>query len=392
MQKKAIAGNGSDMRMKRGLEIFEEAINGTSGKSIVENEDGSFNVPSQQTHGKSYEVRLIQTTWVCTCPDFEYRKIEACKHIVAVQRIIALKVCLKGEPKPKVFAEDAVACDRCGSIRVIQYGRYGAKQVYYCKDCKHKFREPSAFKKAKFSPELITLTLDLYFSGLSLRKVVRNVNDHFGVSLGSTTIYNWIQKYVPLISQYINSLTPQLSDTWHADELFVRMKGSPHQGRYAGLAFMWNVMDRETRFLLAARVSEGRDIAGAVKAFQDAIKNAHGQVPASVHTDAHKAYAAGIDMAFDDKKGSKPEHIAACGIAKRHANNNRIERLNGTLRERVKVQRGWKSYETPLAEGQRIHYNFVKPHIALEGKTPAQAAGIEVRGLKELLEKAAGSK
>jgi len=26
-------------------------------------------------------------------------------------------------------------------------------------------------------------------------------------------------------------------------------------------------------------------------------------------------------------------------------NNNRIERLNGTLIERVKVQRDWKSYE-----------------------------------------------
>jgi transposase InsO family protein len=71
--------------------------------------------------------------------------------------------------------------------------------------------------------------------------------------------------------------------------------------------------------------------------------------------------------------------IAKAGITKPHANNNRIERLNGTLRERVKVQRRWKSMETPLAEGQRIHYNFVKPHQALEGMTPAQRAGINER-------------
>ena len=58
---------------------------------------------------------------------------------------------------------------------------------------------------------------------------------------------------------------------------------------------------------------------------------------------------------------SKPEHIANAGIRKRHATNNRIERLNGTLRERVKVQRGWKSINTLIAEGQRIQYNFVKP-------------------------------
>ena len=67
------------------------------------------------------------------------------------------------------------------------------------------------------------------------------------------------------------------------------------------------------------------------------------------------------------------------GIRKPHANNNRIERLNGTLRERVEVQRGWKTLENPIAEGQRIHYNFMKPHMALEGMTPAQRAGIEIQ-------------
>jgi hypothetical protein len=60
------------------------------------------------------------------------------------------------------------------------------------------------------------------------------------------------------------------------------------------------------------------------------------------------------------------------------ATNSRIERMNGTLRERVKVQCGWKSVKTPLAEGQRIQYNFVKPHMALDGQTPVQAAGIGI--------------
>jgi hypothetical protein len=65
---------------------------------------------------------------------------------------------------------------------------------------------------------------------------------------------------------------------------------------------------------------------------------------------------------------------------KAYANYNRVERLNGTLRERTKVTRGWKSGKTPIAEGQRIHYNFVKPHMGLEGKTPAEIAGIKMGG------------
>ena len=60
--------------------------------------------------------------------------------------------------------------------------------------------------------------------------------------------------------------------------------------------------------------------------------------------------------------------------------------MNGTLRERIKVQRGWKSMKTPLAEGQRIHYNFVKPHLALQGQTPADAAGVGLNDKNKWLE------
>ena len=74
----------------------------------------------------------------------------------------------------------------------------------------------------------------------------------------------------------------------------------------------------------------------------------------------------------------RPIHIAMSGLRKPIATDNHIERLNGTLRERVKVQRGWKPYKTPLAEGMRVHYNFVRPHMVLDGQTPAEAAGIDL--------------
>jgi putative transposase len=99
-----------------------------------------------------------------------------------------------------------------------------------------------------------------------------------------------------------------------------------------------------------------------------------GNKPDVVYTDALRAYREGV------KTLGNVEHIAKCGINKPHANNNRVERLNGTLRERVKVQRGWKSHKSAIAEGQRIYYNFVKPHQALKGKTPAEKAGIETKG------------
>ncbi|HVB12488.1 MAG TPA: hypothetical protein VNE86_05095 [Nitrososphaerales archaeon] len=49
--------------------------------------------------------------------------------------------------------------------------------------------------------------------------------------------------------------------------------------------------------------------------------------------------------------GREPKLFRKAGMNKPHATNNRIERLNGTLGEWVKVQRGWKIFESALAEG-----------------------------------------
>ncbi len=56
-----------------------------------------------------------------------------------------------------------------------------------------------------------------------------------------------------------------------------------------------------------------------------------------------------------------------------------MERANGTLRERIKVQRGWKNPNSKVAEGHKLHYNFVKSHVALEGQTPADSAGVGIQ-------------
>ncbi|MHB1868629.1 MAG: DDE-type integrase/transposase/recombinase [Nitrososphaerales archaeon] len=129
------------------------------------------------------------------------------------------------------------------------------------------------------------------------------------------------------------------------------------------MAFLWNVMDRKTLFLLASKLSPLRDQIGANQAFDAARKQAHGNYPERVFTDAAGAYG----QKYSNATNWNINHIKNSGIRKPHATNNRIERLNPTLRERVKVQRGWKSFSTQIAEGERIHYNFVKPNSELEG-------------------------
>ena len=78
---------------------------------------------------------------------------------------------------------------------------------------------------------------------------------------------------------------------------------------------------------ISFHLSFDEDIAGAAKAFQDAIKNASGHAPEKILSDAHKSYSVGIILFGRDKR----EYIAKCGIRKKHVDNNRIERLNSTL-------------------------------------------------------------
>ena len=55
-----------------------------------------------------------------------------------------------------------------------------------------------------------------------------------------------------------------------------------------------------------------------------------------------------------------------------------MKRLNGEIRDREKVFRGLKKMSSPLFDGFQTFYNFTKKHGVLEGKTPAEMAGIIV--------------
>jgi transposase InsO family protein len=57
-----------------------------------------------------------------------------------------------------------------------------------------------------------------------------------------------------------------------------------------------------------------------------------------------------------------------------------MERFNGEIRDREKVLRGLKKSDTPILAGYQIFHNYVRPHEALNGKTPSEAAGIKVKG------------
>lgn len=373
------------MRISRGMEISEQG-------RIIENADGSFNIASQANSSKLYRVALIQGKWTCECADFYYRHI-TCKHVYATKFFLTVRHYMREEiPEPKVFAEDSIPCVRCGSIRLQRYGHNAGKQVYKCIDCGKKFREQSLIKRARYDPEVIVLTLDLYFKGLSLRKISDHLKQFNGLDMPHQTVWYLTDKYVKLLNDYVSTLTPQLSGKWHEDEMKIKAKGGEVEEDGTQWKWLWNVMDKGTRFQLASEISKTKNEVNSMRTFLRAKEIAKA-IPHEIVTDKAGSAPRGIERAFITDK-TKPKHtMIVSGAGTPHA-NEWAERLNNTVRERTKVQRGWKKEDTPLREGQRLYYNFIREHQSLGGLTPAEMAGLyEASGRNrwmELLKKALG--
>jgi len=60
--------------------------------------------------------------------------------------------------------------------------------------------------------------------------------------------------------------------------------------------------------------------------------------------------------------------------------NNKKERMNGEIRDRDKVMRGLERKDSPILTGYQLFHNYIRPHKALEYKTPAEVAGIKING------------
>jgi len=355
-------------REERGLNIFE------LGQVKRLGED-SYLVASQSGNG-TYQVSRVDARWVCECPAHRTRGV-SCKHIYATIFSATLREKASSQNfAPQTVTDTVVAtkCLLCGSTHVQKWGfRYrksGARiQRYRCATCRHRWENglDPAFASMRVNPKAIMVALDLYFKGISLRKIQDHLRQFEDTHVSFVAVFKWIRKYVALMEQYARLLKPQLSGVWHADEMKVNVHGK--------WQWLWNIMDSDTRYILASHVAQGRGVAEAQEAFQIAKKNSNPEgEPTFLISDGLSSYQAAANREFRNTV-----HIARVGI-QGEVNNNRIERVHGTIRERTKVMRAVKKPNSAIIEGQRIYYNHIRPHQALNGKTPAEVAGIATRG------------
>jgi transposase-like protein len=335
-------------------------------------EDAYF-VPSQSDATKKYKVKKFPYYWTCTCPDYEFRR-EACKHIHSVKFWLMLREKMNAQPQI-IQQEEQSKCVFCGSVEIVKNGNRkndsGDKQRFKCKACNKTFIIDSCFRKLRGNPKTITLVLDLYFKGISLRKIQDHLQQFYGIKISYKTIYNWIIRFTELLKSYTDKLTPETSLKWHTDEMMFKVKQDKK------FVWLWNTIDSETRFLLAQNITETREIKDAIKQFKDARSKAQKR-PMYMVTDKLPSYDEAFRKVIFTLSGARRRHIRIKGDESKE--NMKVERLNGSIREREKIIRAFRNPETAkiILDGWQIYYNYIRPHQTLNGFTPAEASGIQL--------------
>lgn len=354
--------NKDNGRKERGLEI---ANNKESQISRIDH--ATYKVLSQSGNGDC-AVCLSEDEWRCECPDHRFRGVK-CKHIWAVEFSLKIREQVR---KNIVIEEVAVSnCLYCHSpnIKKFEVRRNKSENIqrFVCCNCKKTFSVNIGFEKMKHNPQAITSAMQLYFSGESLRNTQKSLK-LLGVEVSHKTVFMWIKKYVKLMKDYVETVTPNVSDTWRADELYVKIAGN--------MKYLFAMMDDETRFWIAQEVAESKDKHDTRKLLQMS-KQVTGKKPMTFITDGLPSYHDAYKKEFFMLKGPRTQHIRHITLRGDH-NNNKMERINGEVRDREKVMRGLKINETPILQGYQIFHNFIRPHEGLDGKTPSEACGITI--------------
>lgn len=234
----------------------------------------------------------------------------------------------------------------------------------------------------KVGKHVIVAALNLYFDGLSVRKTQKELKKLLGEEVNSATVWRWVQKYSRLVSAYVEKTQrPQLSGKWHHDETVIKCEGRDQ--------WFWEMIDEETRFLVASHISGTRTFEDTVAIFQKGLDTAKAR-PRAVFVDGSFVYQRAFNRVFYSRyKMDKVELVQRVGIRARQTNNI-VERLHETLKERTRPMRGFKTTKTAknILDGYVVNYNYVREHQSIR-MTPAQRAGIQIEnGWSELIEKA----
>ena len=282
----------------------------------------------------------------------------------------------------QIESHDAIRfCKYCRSERIgkkgVRRNKSGDVQLYKCYRCKKVFSANFGFRYRRYSSDIVSEAMHLYFSGTS-SNAIADLFGTRGIDVDGSTVRKWVKRYSKVAHLFTDSVTPDVGKWYRGDEVWVKVDGKKH--------YLFATMDDDTRYWIAGELADSKDKHDADNIFR--MTKVHtGKAPTVLITDKLPAYQKAARKIF----GNGTYHKSDAGLRSKrigpsgkpcggnyHPSNNRMERLNGTIRDREKTFRGLGT-DTSVFKGMQVHYNHCRKHDSI-AKTPAEAAGIHTEG------------
>ncbi len=208
----------------------------------------------------------------------------------------------------------------------------------------------------------VAAAISMYYEGMSLNAIRRQLQQEYDYYPSDSTIYDWIVRYTREAVQKTKDCKPSVGDIWIVDGTELNIEGKT--------IWFGDIMDGRTRFFLASHMSSNL-IIGDVETLIKKASDRADKTPKVVVSDKLSAYLKSIEPDF--RIETKHSARQKTGIT---AKQSSYKQFYGSQKARNKVMRSLKKLESAqlLLDGWLAHYNFFRPNEAIKQLTPAEYA------------------
>lgn len=223
------------------------------------------------------------------------------------------------------------------------------------------------------SSNVLGLVLALYISyAITARKTAHMLRNIFGICLSHQTVLNYMEAAAYYCHQFNLQNKGDIDEINPGDETYIKIKGENN--------YVWLFMSPETRKIIAYHVSDNRGTLPAITTMKEAIRTAKPDQAITLITDGNPSYQAGVHF-INAQQDKEKKLILKNVIGLQNLDDiseefrpykQMIERLNRTYKYHVKPANGFGNFNGAVAVTALFvtHYNFLRPHMALNYKTP----------------------
>ena len=184
--------------------------------------------------------------------------------------------------------------------------------------------EPTIYPGHRFQAEIISHAVWLYHMfSLSLRDIELILAER-GVMVSYESIRRWCQKFGADYAGRLRRRRPRPGDTWHLDEVFLRINGQQH--------YLWRAVDQHG-VVLDILVQDCRNAAAARRSFKRLLAGLQYR-PRRLITDGLKSYGVAHRELMPDVRHRTSRYL-----------NNRAENSHRPTRRRERQMQRFKSPE-----------------------------------------------